>query len=132
MIGSSDDQKWKYKREDLLERIKENRNKHEVNFKEAKENYRIAIVETLTQMLETAKENKKVPHVINLKQPVHYLKDYDRTIKMLEMAQDDIIELSSSDFSRLVMDEWSWSRSFNENTLSYSNELKVDTQYLED
>jgi len=101
-----------YKVLDLVKIIKENRTKHEADYKEAKASFRVRLVEDLEKKLADAKSGKGVVLQINLIKPQQYLAEYDRTLKMLELTSQEQVELSSEAFAQLVMDEWDWKQSF--------------------
>ena len=45
--------------------------------------------------------------------PPCHVADYDRALAMVEAHQEEQVELDSSDFGRLVLDEWDWKGDFN-------------------
>jgi hypothetical protein len=102
----------KVKKDELLETIKANLDKHVADVKEALElrqsamsDYFVAEVEKLTNESYQPKESICFPL------PTDSSKDYKKAIKMIEMTQDVIIELNEEQFDRLVMDEWEWKHS---------------------
>lgn len=96
------------KRTELLSKIKENRNNHVAEYKEAEAGYRIAVVDELKKMINDAECGRPVKRQLNLLEPQNHTKEYDRIIAMLEMSADDIIELDTTSFEQYVLDEWSW------------------------
>lgn len=111
----------KVKREELLEKVKANRDSHRANFEKAQEIYREEIITELDRMLEDAKHRRKIRRSVSLPEPEDHTKDYDRVITMLEMSVDPVIKLDQQTFGMYVMDQWSWSASFASNTLSYNS-----------
>lgn len=102
--------KVKVKKEELLQTMTANREAH----KETIESLLVqrnrearAYFADLAERLENdetlqAKENIKFPL------PKNNTASYDRAIKMVEMSVEDEIELTESQFDKLVMDNWEW------------------------
>lgn len=103
----------------LLTKLKTNRKKHREIFLKAQEGYRQMVVEQLEEMLENARQGKKIETYVNLHAPVDQTKDYDRVISMLDMSVDKIIQLSSTEFANYVMDDWSWKEQFTMSNMAY-------------
>ena len=102
----------KVKKEELLAKLKENKDTHRKIFLEAQEGYRTLVIEQLETMLSDARGGKKINRHLSLSEPTDQTRDYDRVIRMLEMSQDDVVELSEHDFAQYVLDDWSWKRNF--------------------
>jgi hypothetical protein len=100
----------KVKREELLTKVRANRDAHRTLFLKAHEGYRKLVIEELDRMLKDAKEGLRIQRSVTLTEPSNHVKDYDRVITMLEMSVDDTITLEAHDFDRYVMDNWDWSR----------------------
>ena len=107
----------------LLAKLKTNRKNHRNIFLKAQEGYRQMVIEELEEMLEDAREGKKINTYINLQAPVDQTKDYDRAISMLEMSVDKIIQLSSTEFANYVMDDWSWKEQFTMSNMAYLSKV---------
>lgn len=100
------------KREAILERIKENRDKHRAQFEEALEDYRKGVLKELEEWLERARRGEKVRRATVLTEPQDHTDDYNQIIDMLEMSVDDEIELTHQEFAQYVRDRWSWQGQF--------------------
>ena len=100
----------KVKREDLLTKVRANREAHRELFLKAQANYRKFIIEELDRMLADAKAGRKIRRSIDLVQSRDHTSDYDRVSMMLEMSVDDTIVLNAGEFDQYVRDVWSWSR----------------------
>ncbi|PYK18111.1 MAG: hypothetical protein DME55_07785 [Verrucomicrobia bacterium] len=100
----------KVKREDLLTKVRANREAHRELFLKAQTNYRRFIIEELDRMLGDAKIGRKIRRSIDLVEPRDHTSDYDRTIMMLEMSVDDTIILDATEFDQYVRDVWAWSQ----------------------
>jgi len=104
---------------DLLNLVIENRGKHSALYEEAVTNYRGFLKKELYKMLSALEDGKLVDQNIKLKKPECYTKEYDKAIKMLSLTSDKEIKLTEDTFTKLVMDDWHWQRSFISNTMSY-------------
>ena len=100
------------KREALLQKLHENRDRHRAVFLEATEGFRVKAIALLEQALSDAKAGRRVRASYRLQQPVDQTREYDRTILMLEMSVDDTVKLTSQEFEAYVMDRWAWKHQF--------------------
>ena len=100
----------KVKREELLTKVRANRDAHRTLFLKAQEGYRKLVIKELDRMLKDAKDGLPIQRSVTLTEPSNHVKDYDRVITMLEMSVDDTVTLDAHDFDRYVMDNWDWSR----------------------
>jgi hypothetical protein len=101
----------KVKREDLLAKVRANRDAHQELFLKAQANYRKFIIEELDRMLADATANRKIRRSIDLVEPRDHTSDYDRTIMMLEMSVEETIILNATEFDQYVRDVWAWTQS---------------------
>jgi hypothetical protein len=98
----------KVKRQELLTKVRANRDAHRELFRQAQANYRNFVIEELDRMLADAKAGRQIRRAIDLVQPRDHTSDYDRTIMMLEMSVDDVIILAANEFDQYVRDVWAW------------------------
>jgi hypothetical protein len=110
----------KVKREELLTKVRANRDAHRDLFLKAQEGYRKLVIEELDRMLADAKAGRKVSRSIDLAEPVDHTFDYDRVIMMLEMSVDDTVTLDALEFNQYVMDNWEWSKLANYTNRSFA------------
>lgn len=109
----------KVKKEELLEILKENRDKHRKVFNEAMTGYRAEAIKQLDINIQKAKTGGKVITFIRLEEPTDQTDDYERAIGMLEMCVDDEINVSSQEYQQYVLDKWNWSDQFNLTNSTY-------------
>lgn len=109
MRSANDERMRSYKRDQILEILKKNRDAHQEMYETALQGYQKALIEKLTSKLSAAEEGKDVSHEIDLEKPRSYKKEYDRAIRMFELQVDSEVSLSDQEFAQLVMDEWAWS-----------------------
>jgi hypothetical protein len=100
------------RRDDLLRRIKANRDGHRAVFEQALEGYHKAVIEHLTEALKDAKAGKKYTPNVSLPEPRDHTPEYDRVISMLEMSLDTELELSYVEFGQFALDDWGWKGDF--------------------
>lgn len=106
----------------LLEIVRENKTKHIAEYIEAVADYKTLVLQIATANaklaktadLEQFKKMKVIPSA-----PVSYEDSYKRAIRMLELSVEEIIEVEEDVFNQLVLDEWSWKRSFTMSNSTY-------------
>lgn len=108
------------KKDQLLMKVKGNRDNHRKVFDDGQEVYRERVIAELDSMLSDAKAGRKIQRAVSLIEPEDHTSDYDRVIAMLEMSVDDQVELNEIDFQRYVMDQWGWNASFQNSTAMYA------------
>ena len=97
------------KREELLERLRENREKHEQEFDQAISQWQ----NELQSSIESIKPNAEFEFPQSLEQlrddcPVSHVNDYDQAIDMFGMCVTEEIKLDSDAFNTFCRDEWGW------------------------
>lgn len=107
-------------RERLLGILRENRDNHGSLYEEAKANYLKAAKEALQDRFVQIEEGKVIDLYVSLPVPENHTRDYDRTIRMLEMDTRDVIPLTDTEAKTYVEDQWSWRRAWIDNTASYT------------
>jgi hypothetical protein len=105
----------KMNRLELLTLVQANKLKHIADFNESVVDYKALVLQYSAANLKLAKtasldEFKKIKSLPA--SPVSYEASYARAIRMLELSVDEIIEVEEDVFNQLVLDEWSWKRSF--------------------
>jgi adenylate kinase family enzyme len=117
----------KVRKDDLLSTVIRNRDKHRAIFEAAVEGFRGKAIELLEQRLTDAKAGRRINVFINLPTPVDQTREYNRIIKMLEMSVDTEIELTQSEFTMYVMDDWSWKKQFSATNSMYTMSAASDS-----
>ena len=101
----------------LLETLRYNRTEHAKELVILRKNY----LDTIRGKLETAeKDLTKVNEIRHVLPPEDHTKDYDQLIAMLEYADNQNIDLTSSEFDQFVQDNWDW-KDRNRNSSSLYN-----------
>ena len=93
---------------ELLAILRENRDTHEADYKDAYEGYLVTCGETLMRYLEEFKAGERETVQWTEFPPQSQVKDYDRVIRMLELSVDNEIELTADEFANYVQDDWAW------------------------
>lgn len=107
-------------RDDLLAKLRENRDQHRRIFLEAIVGYREEAVRILEQHIDRIKNGDLVRVHVSMPEPTDHTRDYDRVCAMIELTEDDIIELEEHEFGQYVLDDWSWKQQFLTANSSYS------------
>ena len=111
----------KVKTQDLLTKLRTNREKHRDGFLTALEAYRLEAIEVLVEAIEDAKKGKRIMTATHLVEPVDMTREYDRAIAMLEMTVDEVVEITDTEFKNYVMDDWSWSAQVSASNTAYTS-----------
>lgn len=119
-----------YERSNLLNIIKENRDRHEATFTEAFANYRRAVADWHRDQLEILgdadpAEIEVLATSFRMPAPEQHTEDYDRVIRMLELTDQPVISLEQNEFQQYVLDEWNWSGGFLRSTSFYLDGEKI-------
>jgi len=107
-------------KDDLIRRLKSNRDAHHAEYLEAVSVYKERCIVEIERMLADARAGV-IRRSLTLPIPEEHTEDYDRAIDMLEWAQSDTIELTQAEFATLVRNQWGWLSSFAANTSSYTS-----------
>jgi len=110
------------RKDELIAILRQNRDRHRGVFEAALHGYRERAAELLENKLEDLEAGRTPEIRILLSRPEDHTRDYDRTIKMLEMDTGDTFTLSEPNFARYVMDDWDWKRQW----------LRMSSQYAAD
>jgi len=106
------------KRLDLIYTLKTNLENHKNKTKEAHREYRKKIIEICKVNLARAHAGQKL-RSNSLIEPQDFSQEYKRAISMLELTDHEFVTLTSSDYARFYMDQWSWSRNWEITTSEY-------------
>ena len=110
--------KYKVDKAELIEKIKANRNSHAKIVFKAQEVYRKRAIEELDARLAAAKKGKPFNLHIMLPPPSSHLADYDRVLGLLGMSVESEVQITETEYSQYVLDDWGWSSEF---TMTNSN-----------
>src|SRR4029077_18712264 len=104
------------KKDELMSKLIENKEKHVKDFNEACAGYKEAALSRIEDMakelkarINRLKEGEMIQLLnlsFNLEVPKSYEKAYDQAITMLKMSVDDKITLRMDEFACYVMDDW--------------------------
>jgi hypothetical protein len=104
---------------ELLDQLKENREKHHDLYEKAWDGYCKLARETLEEMLATIKAKKPIARGIGHIPPEDHTGDYDDVIDMLSWSLGDEVELTQTQFIQYVKDDWGWKEQWTASTTSY-------------
>lgn len=132
--------KFKYKVSALVERINDNREKHQATYTEAVEGWYLTVIEEAERAIKQfegviAGANSRVQYkrhsdqfsfAIREQHPVSHIAEYDRVLDMLGMTTESEVTLDAEEFGQYVRDEWDWSQEFAATTSNYiSNKRRL-------
>jgi len=109
-----------FKKEEVLNRLKINREEHLKIVREAQEGYREQYEKLLVKTLDDLRSGKEVPNHVGLTVPSNHVDDYDRAIEMLEMCTEKEIILDENQFQELMRNKWNWMSGFLVSNAGYS------------
>lgn len=112
---------------ELLEKLKENRNKHRQQFEKALAGWQDTVLEKLKSAVAEAEAGKRFRTSFHLPQPSDHTDEYDEIIAAVEWETSDEIRLGRSEFRQFVLDEWGWKRDFMLTSARY-----IDPSFLQD
>jgi len=113
----------KINRDDLLEVLINNREKHNRNVSELKADRQAAIIEWMESSIKEFATYTKEPELKDFPKIGDNSSAYDRAIRMMEMSVDKEIELSESEFDQYVMDNWSFNHDLLRTATFYGKQL---------
>ncbi len=112
--------KLTFKKDDILEKLRTNREEHLNIMQEAQKGYRERWREMLVVQLADLNAGKPVAAGLHLAIPENHVDDFDRAIEMFEMTTDGEITLDDGAFQSFVRNKWEWHRHFLAANLEYS------------
>jgi hypothetical protein len=112
--------KIKAEKKIILEKMKNNRDKHREVFLKAIDGFREEAVSLLEKGITNLKKGKSVDLTIYLPEPQDHTRDYNRIIGMIEMDERDVVELTEGEFSQYILDDWRWKREWVETVSNYT------------
>lgn len=100
----------KLTKEELLSNVTQNLDKHKIDVAEALKLRRETIAKSFEKQLKEMEfdvDFQPKEH-LSFPMPKDHSEDYEKAIRMIEMTTDEVIELTESQFDKLVMDNWGW------------------------
>lgn len=113
-------------KQDLIVVLKENRDQHHEEYKEAYAGYKQLCIEALEERLGEIKNGEKINmYFTDLNsEPEDHTEDYQNVIDMLEVGQDTEIKLTIGDYMKYYKNDWDWRRHWGMSNASYINKFK--------
>lgn len=109
-------------KDQLIEILLKNRDKHRQVFAAALEGYREEAITWLGRTIDKARANPaRVPDLkFGCQPPRDYTGAYDRKIAMLRMHTGKTYDLDERDYAQYVEDDWGWKRQFLDTSSVYA------------
>jgi len=99
-------------KQNLIDVLVENRDKHQKEYELALEGYKMSAIEQLKAKLKEFNKSETFdPNWKNLHES--HVKEYDDTIDMLKVVNDDYILISMGEYLRFYKNEWQWANNWN-------------------
>lgn len=110
----------------LLDILRENRQKHKEAYELAREGFRQALVEELEELIGKVDEDSYPDYVTlqNSRAPQCHLDDYDNAIGMLELSTSQEVDLDESLYRKYVQDDWGWKSGWIEANSAYTASVR--------
>lgn len=93
------------KKDELLEKLKTNREAHAQLFKDALEGFRVESKKKIEKAL-AGMEKGTLPRSLNFTIPINRTQQYDEAIEMLEMSVSEEVTLRRYEFNQYILDSW--------------------------
>jgi hypothetical protein len=103
-------------KQELLTILRQNKADHRAIFEEALIGFARTAERLLQQQLDALRAGQRRSINATLPVPSDHTADYDRAIKMVEMAVGSTLILTERDFAQYVMDDWGWQNEFISNS----------------
>ena len=97
-------------KQELLTRMRENRDKHRKVFLDALAGYRAEALTVLEEQVASLRDGKTPEIRFTLSRPADHTRDYDRVIGMLDMDKGSEFTLDEQTYAQYVDDDWAWKR----------------------
>jgi hypothetical protein len=133
-IMSSSTISMSFKKEEVIEILRENRAEHQKIYDEAIEGYRKKLVEALDKAIKMIEEKRDEleekrlpkPHLKDwplngLNVPGNSLNEYDTVLEMLQLTPDETIVLDQDQYNCYMKDNWHWMKDFLMSNSAYSS-----------
>jgi hypothetical protein len=97
-------------KQDLIKVLTENRDKHQTEYNEAYEGYKLLAIKAIEEKLEKVKSGEKFNmYFENLQSaPNCHVEEYQNVIDMLSVTSDMDIQISQEDYLKYYKNNWSW------------------------
>lgn len=113
-------------KEELLEKVIENRTQHMATYREARDKYHreyldeVISLELLARDEQIEEVQEKIFALVRMEEPRSHLEEYNRVVSLLKASQDEEFVLSAREFEQYWRDEWAWKEEFINSTSRYN------------
>jgi hypothetical protein len=119
-------------KEVLLEKLRENRERHRTVFLEALKGYREHAEKVLAEHIASLKDGRSPEIRISISRPEDHTQDYDRVIGMVELDQGVYFTLDEHAYAEYMMDDWVWKRQWLKMSSGYAPEAAMANYHVTD
>jgi hypothetical protein len=117
---------------EVLQKLKDNRDKHSLIVKEAREGYVAKAKAALKTRMNLLEKGEITSLSFDLQPPLNHTSAYNTVIKMLEMHTEATITLGANEVSQFIEDKWEWSKQFLGSNARYSNTAQIMSSSMSD
>jgi hypothetical protein len=107
-------------KDQLIEILMQNRDKHQEVFLAALEGYREHVLKWLNKTIREARMGRLPALSFAGRAPADHTRDYDRLISMLGWHTGDTFDLDEHDYAQFILDDWGWKRQFLDTSSAYA------------
>jgi len=111
-------------KQELIKKIKENKEKHKVEYAKAVEAYKLEAKEQLEDRLAKLATGDTKLSPVSLVSPVDNSEEYDKLVTMFEWEIKDEVELSQGEFNEYIFDETPFAKVASLSNLTYQRKLR--------
>ena len=118
------------KRDELLAKLRENRDKHIADFNAARVKFYEKRSEAIQALAQADTDNREgriaasitplVSKLAAMPKPTSYENSYNRAISMLEREQREVLEITDAEFAQYYLDDWQWRGQYAASTAMYN------------
>ena len=112
----------KVNKQQLIDKIKENKENHIREFEKAKVAYKEEALKQLAEQIKKVEEGA-LDAKLNLITPIDNSVNYDKIVEMFEWEVDEVVELEQSEFLEYVQDETEFARNAKFSNTFYASSM---------
>ena len=108
------------RKDELLKKLEENRQKHRSVFEAALEGWRTQGILAMEKKADALRAGKKPDLIFTMPAPDDHTRDYDRVIAMVKMDTAQVWTMTEQEFACYVQDDWAWKRQWLQTSNRYA------------
>lgn len=123
MISGMNSVRTQYRKDDIVNILKQNLANHKVEYVEAVKQYDIERIKRAAAVYDDllAKKNPEIAFNFGLRPPENIASQYESLINVISMSSDEFISLNVNEANQIFNDEWDWALAAKTTNATYSN-----------